>query len=319
MYVNLLCRRRNLDWRSMLQRWRRSWRRWQLPLGPSLPAPSSPSSSSSLPLSSPSSPSCPSCSELGASSCPPWVYLLKYICDIDWNWASSFFGSLGPLWMSTCTTSLTTLYFARRFSGFLRWKDAKDADNYRKRIDESMVQFWIAGKVHNYTTDNEATMQKAFDGDNWNGCFADIETKSCQVVLKKQEHFKQLLKKLKKIAKKANTSNKFKYALEEEQKKRKLKVLVLKQELRKSRRGTQHRRPWPSPSCTWATTARMLMQCFHKGPQLRTWSACGPFHSKVSFSPLSISLFIGYWVSCRRCDEILNSELGPENAFPTFT
>ena len=36
------------------------------------------------------------------------------------------------------------------------------------------------------------------------------------------------MKKLKKIAKKAN---KFKYALEEEQKKRKLKVLVLKQEV----------------------------------------------------------------------------------------
>ena len=43
-------------------------------------------------------------------------------------------------------------------------KKAKDADNDRKRIDESMVQFGIAEQ--GYTTDNEATMQKTLREDN---------------------------------------------------------------------------------------------------------------------------------------------------------
>ena len=110
-------------------------------------------------------------------------------------------------------------------------KEAKNADNYRSRIGESMTQFGIAAKVFTFTTDNEATMHKAFRDDERNGCFAHIESKSCQNVLKKQKHFQKLLRKLKKISKKANKSSKFKYALEAQQKKRNLKVLHLQQEV----------------------------------------------------------------------------------------
>ena len=110
-------------------------------------------------------------------------------------------------------------------------KEAKNADNYRSRISESMEQFGIASKVATYTTDNEATMEKAFRSDKRNGCFAHIESKSCQKVLKRQKQFTKLRKKLKRLSKKANKSNKFRYAVENQQKKRNLKMLHLQQEV----------------------------------------------------------------------------------------
>ena len=106
-------------------------------------------------------------------------------------------------------------------------KEAKKAENYRSCIEESLEEFGISNKVVSYTTDNEATMLKAFRGDERNGCFAHIESKSWQKVLKKQKHFKKLRKKLKRLSKKANKSNKFKYAIENQQKKRNLKQLHL--------------------------------------------------------------------------------------------
>ena len=41
-------------------------------------------------------------------------------------------------------------------------KEAKKAGNYRSRIEESLEQFGISNKVLSYTTDNEATILKAF-------------------------------------------------------------------------------------------------------------------------------------------------------------
>ena len=41
-------------------------------------------------------------------------------------------------------------------------KEAKKAGNYRSRVEESLEQFGISNKVVSYTTDNEATMLKAF-------------------------------------------------------------------------------------------------------------------------------------------------------------
>lgn len=120
-------------------------------------------------------------------------------------------------------------YLKKKILRVFEMREAKDADNYRSRIDETMRQFAIAGKVKSYTTDNEATMRKAFSREERNGCFAHIESKSCQVVMKEQEVFLPLMKKLKKIAKKSSKSHKFKYAVQNEQKKRNLQLLVLKQ------------------------------------------------------------------------------------------
>ena len=54
--------------------------------------------------------------------------------------------------------------FCKKILRVFEMKEAKDADNDRKRIDESMVQFGIAEQ--GYTTDNEATMQKTLREDN---------------------------------------------------------------------------------------------------------------------------------------------------------
>ena len=92
----------------MSKRWRRSWRRWWLPLARSPPAPSSPSSSSSLPLSSPSFPSFPSCSELGASSClPEFIYWNIFVISTE-TWTLLFFFHFGgeKTWTQVCSPKI---------------------------------------------------------------------------------------------------------------------------------------------------------------------------------------------------------------------
>ena len=111
-------------------------------------------------------------------------------------------------------------------------KESKTAENYRARVEEVERKFGIQGKVFNYTTDNEATMRKAFEEEKRNGCFAHIESKSCKKTLNNQKAFKALRVKLRKIAKKSNKSSKFKYAIQREQKSRGLRQLTLKQEVK---------------------------------------------------------------------------------------
>ena len=111
-------------------------------------------------------------------------------------------------------------------------KDSKTAENYRARVEEVHRQFGVENKVISYTTDNEPTMRKAFREDERTGCFAHIESKSCKNILNKQKHFNSVRKKMQKIAKKANNSSTFKYALQREQKNRGLRELTLKQEVK---------------------------------------------------------------------------------------
>ena len=111
-------------------------------------------------------------------------------------------------------------------------KDSKTAENYRARVEEVHRQFGVENKVISYTTDNEPTMRKAFREDERTGCFAHIESKSCKNILNKQKHFNSVRKKMQKIAKKANKSSTFKYALQREQKNRGLRELTLKQEVK---------------------------------------------------------------------------------------
>ena len=108
----------------------------------------------------------------------------------------------------------------------------KNAANYRDRVDKTEESHGIAGKVFMYTTDNENTMKAAFGVHERNGCFAHIESKASKKALDNQTSLKKLRLKLRKIAKKANKSSKFKYALSNQQKTRGLRQMTLKQEVK---------------------------------------------------------------------------------------
>ena len=82
------------------------------------------------------------------------------------------------------------------------------------------------------TTDNEKTMEVTFESEIRNGCFSHIESKACQYALDSSDRLKNTRKKLRKVAKKANKSSKFKSFIEKEQIKRNLKTRTLKQEIK---------------------------------------------------------------------------------------
>ena len=108
----------------------------------------------------------------------------------------------------------------------------KNAVNYRERIKATEEKYGISDKVFMYTTDNENTMRAAFLGHERNGCFAHIESKASKKALDNQASLKNLRLKLRKIAKKANKSSKFKYALMNQQKTRGLRQKTLEQEVK---------------------------------------------------------------------------------------
>ena len=114
----------------------------------------------------------------------------------------------------------------------LEMPEDKNAANYRRKVKTTEENHGIAGKVYNYTTDNEPTMKAAFDKQERNGCFAHIESKASKKALDNQATLKKLRLKLRKIAKKANKSSKFKYALINQQKTWGLRVKTLKQEVK---------------------------------------------------------------------------------------
>ena len=114
----------------------------------------------------------------------------------------------------------------------LEMKESKSAVNYRKRVKETEKHFGIEGKVFSYTTDNEATMKAAFTSNERNGCFAHIESKASKKALDKQNSLKSMRSKLRKVSKKANKSSKFMYAIQQQQKKRGLRLITLKQEVK---------------------------------------------------------------------------------------
>ena len=114
----------------------------------------------------------------------------------------------------------------------LEMKENKTADNYKHRVIEKLSEFKIEDKVFSFTTDNENTMRKAFAKEERNGCFAHIQSLSSKKALESQKALKTLRSKLRKVAKKANKSSKFKYALQRQQKERGLKVKTLKLEVK---------------------------------------------------------------------------------------
>ena len=123
-------------------------------------------------------------------------------------------------------------YPKKKILDVLEMTENKTADNYKHRVVEKLSEFKIEDKVFSFTTDNENTMRKAFAKEERNGCFAHIQSLSSKKALDSQKALKTLRSKLRKVAKKANKSSKFKYALQRQQKERGLKVKTLKQEVK---------------------------------------------------------------------------------------
>ena len=113
----------------------------------------------------------------------------------------------------------------------MEMKVAKTAENYRAKVNEKLAEFDILEKTFIFTTDNEATMGAAFKDEERNGCFAHIESIASKKALDSQKPLKIMRLKLRKNAKKANKSCKFKYALEKQQKIKGVKPKSLKQEV----------------------------------------------------------------------------------------
>ena len=89
-------------------------------------------------------------------------------------------------------------------------------------------------------------MKAAFGKQERNGCFAHIESKASKKALDNQATLKKLRLKLRKIAKKANKSSKFKYALINQQKTRGLGVKTLKKGGEDSFHCNSHHGYWKS-------------------------------------------------------------------------
>ena len=109
--------------------------------------------------------------------------------------------------------------------------EAKNAENYRNKVAEVEEEFGVKGKVIAYTTDNEATMHKAFKDDVRMGCLAHIESKASKKALKNQKCLNKLRSKCRRVVKYARKSCKFKYALQRNQARRKLRKKTLQQEV----------------------------------------------------------------------------------------
>ena len=68
-------------------------------------------------------------------------------------------------------------------------------------IAEVEEEFGVKGKVIAYTTDNEATMHKAFKDDVRMGCLAHIESKASKNALKNQKCLNKLRSKCRRVVK----------------------------------------------------------------------------------------------------------------------
>ena len=114
----------------------------------------------------------------------------------------------------------------------IEMKKSKNAQNYRKKVNEAEKRFGIENKVFVYTTDNERTMRKTFSIAERNGCMPHIQSISSKKALDKQKSLKVMRLKLRKIVQKSKKSSKFKYALQKQQKRKGVKQRCLKQEVK---------------------------------------------------------------------------------------
>ena len=75
-------------------------------------------------------------------------------------------------------------------------------------------------------------MQVTYDNEYRNGCFAHLDSKACQYALESSDTLQRIRTKLRRVAKKANKSSKFKGNIQKEQLQRGLNQRTLKQEVK---------------------------------------------------------------------------------------
>ena len=114
----------------------------------------------------------------------------------------------------------------------LEVKGSKSANDYRSKVDSKLEEFGIKSKTFSFTTDNAPKMKSAFNSSERNGCIAHIDSIAGKTALKAVATYKNLRVKLRKIARKGNKSSKLKNSLEKNQRKRRLTVKTLKQEVK---------------------------------------------------------------------------------------
>ena len=110
-------------------------------------------------------------------------------------------------------------------------KEKHTTENYRANTDEVLEEFGLVGKVILFVTDNEPKMKAAYVGEERSGCLSHIIHKSVIKGLNDVEPLKSVVEKIRKITKKHNKSYAFRYAVENQQKKRDLKVRPLHQDV----------------------------------------------------------------------------------------
>lgn len=110
-------------------------------------------------------------------------------------------------------------------------KEKHTAENYRLKNDELLDEFKVKGKVVKVVTDNENKMKKAYNDKEREGCIAHILHSSITAGCEKVAVVKSTIDKTRKIAKKHNKSYALRYGLQAAQRKRKLKVRPLHQDV----------------------------------------------------------------------------------------
>ena len=109
---------------------------------------------------------------------------------------------------------------------------SKTAPDYRAVTENLLDEHGIKDKVFSYTTDNEPTMVSCFSKPVRNGCLAHIESKASEKACDAPKRLMMVRKKFRKITRKSNKSSKLKAFIKEEQLKRDLKPITLKQEVK---------------------------------------------------------------------------------------
>ena len=89
-------------------------------------------------------------------------------------------------------------------------ESGKTAEDYCEMVDKILDKFGVKTKCFLFTTDNEATMGKAFSSSERNGCLAHLQSNASKKGLKNVPIIKKLRAKIRKVASKFNKSNKFK-------------------------------------------------------------------------------------------------------------
>ena len=99
-------------------------------------------------------------------------------------------------------------------------------------VDDVLDKFKVKAKCFLLTTDNEATMGKAFSSSARNGCLAHLQSNASKRGFRNVPIIRKLRLKIRKVATKFNKSNKFKKKVRKYQKKENISVRAISQEVK---------------------------------------------------------------------------------------